>query len=169
MLRQLSLVNGGKRSKTGRRKKISKNRGNVKKSHKHEGEDDVLWRETVWSLKFRQTTPHPSLGDEATTNTPLSDLSPFLHQLAESSIRHQGHQTSKKSHDNQETTELRDGNRGSQEKPLNGRRQNRKGEIVTLYLTGSSLILCSDVIGQKQKGRKKGLAMMYIIGVINHQ
>jgi len=78
------LVNGGKRSKTGRRKKISKNKGeDVKKtSKKHEhdddDEDDVLWRETVWSLKFRQTSPHPEIVSESTTNTPLSDLSPFL-------------------------------------------------------------------------------------------
>jgi len=123
------LVNGGKRSKTGRRKKISRTRPNVKKSHSHghDGEDDVLWRETVWSLKFRQTTAHPNLLDEATTQTPLSDLSPFLHQLEESSARQESHQTAKKSHDSEETAGLRDGSRGSQEKSLTGRRQNRKG------------------------------------------
>lgn len=78
------LVNGGKRSKTGRRKKISKNKGDdvkkTSKKHEHDDddEDDVLWRETVWSLKFRQTSPHPEIVSETTTNTPLSDLSPFL-------------------------------------------------------------------------------------------
>jgi len=78
------LVNGGKRSKTGRRKKISKNKGDdvkkTSKKHQHgdDDEDDVLWRETVWSLKFRQTSPHPEIDSESTTNTPLSDLSPFL-------------------------------------------------------------------------------------------
>lgn len=78
------LVNGGKRSKTGRRKKISKNKGDdvkkTSKKHEHDDddEDDVLWRETVWSLKFRQTSPHPEIEAESTTSTPLSDLSPFL-------------------------------------------------------------------------------------------
>jgi len=78
------LVNGGKRSKTGRRKKISKNKGDdvkkTSKKHEHDDddEDDVLWRETVWSLKFRQTSPHPEIVSESTTSTPLSDLSPFL-------------------------------------------------------------------------------------------
>ena len=83
-LQQLLLVNGGKRSKTGRRKKISKNKGDdvkkTSKKHEHDDddEDDVLWRETVWSLKFRQTSPHPEIVSESTTSTPLSDLSPFL-------------------------------------------------------------------------------------------
>ena len=141
------LVNGGKRSKTGRRKKISRNRPNVKKSHNHghEGEDDVLWRETVWSLKFRQTTVHPNLQDEATTQTPLSDLSPFLHQLEENSARQESHQTAKKSHDSEETAGLRDGSRGSQEKSLTGRRQNRRGEILTLSLTGTVSLISSSL------------------------
>ena len=91
-LQQLLLVNGGKRSKTGRRKNISKNKGDdVKKTSKKHGhddddEDDVLWRETVWSLKFRQTSPHPEIVSESTTSTPLSDLSPFLQPPA----RHTG-------------------------------------------------------------------------------
>lgn len=75
------LVNGGKRSKTGRKQKISKKlrSDTEKKSGKHgHDDDDVLWRETVWSLKFRQTSPHPDITSETTTNTPLSDLSPFL-------------------------------------------------------------------------------------------
>merc|ERR1711863_59977 len=49
-----------------------------KQEHDDDDEDDVLWRETVWSLKFRQTSPHPEIVSESTTNTPLSDLSPFL-------------------------------------------------------------------------------------------
>ena len=75
-LHQLLLVNGGKRSKTGRRKKISKNKGDdvkkTSKKHEHDDddEDDVLWRETVWSLKFRQTSPHPEIVSESTTSTP---------------------------------------------------------------------------------------------------
>lgn len=85
------LVNGGKRSKKGRRKKISKNPGEdvkkTRKKHQHadDDEDDVLWRETVWSLKFRQTSPHPEMISESTTSTPLSDLSPFLRPPARDS------------------------------------------------------------------------------------
>jgi len=144
------LVNGGKRSKTGRKKKISKNHSEVKKlhGHDHDGEDDVLWRETVWSLKFRPSTERPSLEGGASTHTPLTDLSPFLsthtpltdlspflqppglegqHTEAAHS-RHGPHQTDKNSQERQETPQLRDGSHGSREQSLSlhGRRRNHK-------------------------------------------
>ena len=160
MLEQPLVVNGGKRSKTGRKKKLNGSRSSAKKpghdhhgsanragdhdhpgsdvkpghnhlgsdvkpGHDHLGSEDVLWRETVWSLKFRQTSPRPIVDSERTTQTPLSDLSPFLLPPALereeiTDIRHDSHQTSKKSHE-------RDGSRGAEEQSLKARRPSKKG------------------------------------------
>jgi len=139
------LVNGGKRSKTGRKKKLNGGRSSAKKTghnqpgsakraghHDHLGSEDVLWRETVWSLKFRQTSPRPTVESERTTQTPLSDLSPFLlppalqreetgslTRLLTPDMRHDSHQTSKKSHE-------RDGSRGAELQSLKAGRQSKK-------------------------------------------
>jgi len=136
------LVNGGKRSKTGRKKKISGSHGHGKKTGAKHGQadpEDVLWRETVWSLKFRQTSPHPLVESESTTVTPLSDLSPFLQPPAlerdetshlaphvTTDVRHGAHQTSKNSQQRQETTRLRDESRGPQGESRGGRRPTNK-------------------------------------------
>jgi len=86
------LVNGRKRSKTGR--KLSNNhprprnkdrprfgqktRHQEKKKCQHEA-DDILWRETVSHQNFITTSPHSFIPrDESSTETPMSDISPFL-------------------------------------------------------------------------------------------
>jgi len=97
------LVNGRKRSKTGRklpnsnRSKSKDNRGSrprfgqktsqktghqqLKKKKKCEHDaDDILWRETVSHQNFVTTSPHPFIrsDDTTTTETPMMDISPFL-------------------------------------------------------------------------------------------
>ena len=58
----------------------SQNHHHSDKTCKNHPEDDILWRETVSHQNFITTSPHSFIPDdnEATTVTPLSDLSRFL-------------------------------------------------------------------------------------------
>ena len=58
----------------------SQNHHHSDKNCKNHPEDDILWRETVSHQNFITTSPHSFIPDdhEATTVTPLSDLSRFL-------------------------------------------------------------------------------------------
>merc|ERR1719480_133119 len=107
------LVNGRKRSKTGRKlpnssthrsrskdnrgsrprfgQKTSQKTGHQQKQKKKKCEhdaDDILWRETVSHQNFVTTSPHPFIrsDDTSTTETPMMDISPFLQPPALSGI-----------------------------------------------------------------------------------
>lgn len=104
------LVNGRKRSKTGRKLSNSNQRarskdsrgsrprfgqktpqksGHQQKKKKCEHDaDDILWRETVSHQNFVTTSPHPFIrsDDTSTTDTPMMDISPFLQPPALSAI-----------------------------------------------------------------------------------